>query len=57
MWKINELDFEVLRGGVVKDDSSSYAVFTLQGSSASHMTAAKIGEKTKVGIGEEAGKS
>ena len=47
MRKINELDFEVLRGGVVRDDSSSYAVFTVQGSSASHMTAAKIGEKPK----------
>ena len=32
----------VLRGGVVKDDSVSYAVFTEQGSSASQMTAAKI---------------
>ena len=32
----------VLRGVVVKDDSWSYAVFTEQGSSASHMTAAKV---------------
>ena len=32
----------VLRGGSVKDDSGSYAVFTEQGSSASQMTAAKI---------------
>ena len=32
----------VLRGGIVKDDSGSYAVFTEQGSSASQMTAAKI---------------
>ena len=32
----------VLRGDVVKDDSSSYAVFSEQGSSASHMTAAKV---------------
>ena len=32
----------VLRGGIVKDDSGSYAVFIEQGSSASQMTAAKI---------------
>ena len=32
----------VLRGDLVKDDSGSYAVFNEQGSSASHMTAAKI---------------
>ena len=32
----------VLRGDIVKDDSGSYAVFTEQGSSASHMTAAKV---------------
>ena len=32
----------VLRGDFVKDDSGSYAVFTVQGSSASQMTAAKI---------------
>ena len=32
----------VLRGGIVKDNSGSYAVFTGQGSSASQMTAAKI---------------
>ena len=32
----------VLRGDIVKDDSGSYAVFTQQGSSASHMTAAKV---------------
>ena len=32
----------VLRGGIVKDDSGSYAVFTEPGSSASQMTAAKI---------------
>ena len=30
------------RGGLVKDDSGAYAVFTEQGSSASQMTAAKI---------------
>ena len=34
----------VFRGDIVKDDSGSYAVFTEQGSSASHMTAAKIME-------------
>ena len=33
---------EVLRGDIVKDDSGSYAVFTEQGSSALHMTAAKV---------------
>ena len=32
----------VLRGDIVKDDSGSYAVFTLQGSSASRITAAKV---------------
>ena len=32
----------VLRGDIVKDDPGSYAVFTEQGSSASHMTAAKV---------------
>ena len=32
----------VLRGDIVKDDSGSYAVFTVQGSSASQMTAAKV---------------
>ena len=32
----------LLRGDIVKDDSGSYAVFTEQGSSASHMTAARI---------------
>ena len=32
----------VLRGNIVKDDSGSYAVFTEQGSSASHMSAAKV---------------
>ena len=32
----------ILRGDNVKDDSGSYAVFTEQGSSASHMTAAKV---------------
>ena len=32
----------VLRGGIVKDDSGSYAVFTEQGSSASKMTAEKV---------------
>ena len=32
----------VLRGGLFKDDSGSYAVFTEQGSSASQMTAAKV---------------
>ena len=32
----------VLRGDTAKDDSGSYAVFTEQGSSASHMTAAIV---------------
>ena len=32
----------VLRGDIVKDDSGPHAVFTEQGSSASHMTAAKV---------------
>ena len=32
----------MLQGEVVKDDSGSYAVFTEQGSSASHMTPAKV---------------
>ena len=32
----------VLRGDIVKDDSGSYAAFTEQGCSASHMTAAKV---------------
>ena len=32
----------VLQGDFVKDDSGSYAVFIEQGSSASHMTAAKV---------------
>ena len=32
----------VLRGDIVKDGSGAYAVFTEQGSSASHMTAAKV---------------
>ena len=32
----------MLRGDTVKDDSGAYAVFAEQGSSASHMTAAKI---------------
>ena len=32
----------VLRGDIVKDDSGSYAVFTEQGSSASHKTAPKV---------------
>ena len=32
----------VLRGGIVKDDSGSYAVLTQRGSSASQMTAAKV---------------
>ena len=32
----------VLRGDIVKDYSGSYAAFTEQGSSASHMTAAKV---------------
>ena len=32
----------VLRGGIVKDDSGSHAVFSEQGSSASQMTAAKV---------------
>ena len=34
--------YVVQRGDVVKDDSGSYAVFTEQGSSASHMTAATV---------------
>ena len=32
----------VFRGDIVKDDSGCYAVFTEQGSSASHMTAAEV---------------
>ena len=32
----------MLRGDIVKDDSGAYAVFTEQGSSASHVTAAKV---------------
>ena len=32
----------VLRGDAVKGDSASYAVFTGQGSSATHLTAAKV---------------
>ena len=32
----------MLRGDVAEDDSSSCAVFTEQGSSASHMPAAKV---------------
>ena len=32
----------VLRSGIVKNDSASYAVFTEQGSSTSQMTAAKV---------------
>ena len=32
----------VLRGGIVKDESGTYAVFTEHGSSASQMTAAKV---------------
>ena len=35
-------DRVVFRGDIVKDDSGSYVVFTEQGSSASHMTAAKV---------------
>ena len=31
----------VLRGEIVKDDSGSYAIFTVQGSSTSQVTAAK----------------
>ena len=31
----------MLRGDIEKDDSGSYAVFTEQGSSVSHVTAAK----------------
>ena len=34
--------YVVQRGDVVKDDSGSYVVFTEQGSSASHMTAATV---------------
>ena len=33
---------EWYRGDMVKDDSGSYTVFTEQGSSASHMTAATL---------------
>ena len=40
--KNTKVEFYVLRGDIVKDDSGSYAVFTEQGSSASQMTAAKI---------------
>ena len=32
----------VLRGDIVKDDSGNFSVFTEQGVSASHMTAAKV---------------
>ena len=32
----------MLRGDFVKDDSGAYAVFAEQGSSAFHMTAAKV---------------
>ena len=32
----------MLQGDIVKDDSGAHAVFTEQGSSASHMTAAKV---------------
>ena len=32
----------VIRGDIVKDDSGSYVVFAEQGSSASHLTAAKV---------------
>ena len=32
----------LLRGDIVKDDSGAFAVFSEQGSSASHMTAAKV---------------
>ena len=32
----------VFRGDIVKDDSGNHAVFTEQGASASHMTAAKV---------------
>ena len=49
-WKNAELETKhqkykgrvVLRCDIVKDDSGSYAVFTEQGSSASHRTAAKV---------------
>ena len=36
----------VLRGDTVQDDSGAYAVFTLQGSSASQMTAAEVMDVT-----------
>ena len=32
----------VLRGDIVKDDPGAYAVFTVQGSSSSQMTVAKV---------------
>ena len=38
----------VLQGIIVKDDSGSYAVFAEQGSSASQMTAAKVGTKIEM---------
>ena len=44
-WRQNTKKYKgrvVLRGDIVKDDSGSYAVFTEQGSSASHMSAANI---------------
>ena len=36
----------MLRGDIVKDDSGSHAVFPEQGSSASHVTAAKVMDVT-----------
>ena len=36
----------VLRGDTVRDDSGGYAVFTLQGSSASQMAAAEVMDVT-----------
>ena len=38
----------VFRSDILKDDSRSYAVFNEQGSSASHMTAAKIMDISKL---------
>ena len=38
----------VLRGDIVTDDSGNYAVFSEQGASASHLTAAKIHGHIKI---------
>ena len=42
----------MLRGDVVKDDSSAYAVFTEPGSTGSQMTAAKVMDACIVDAGE-----